>query len=130
MAPRPETERSEITGSTASCILKNSLSSLSDMPETKRNEFPETVDHVPPKVKRTDQVPKVAVPPDGGWGWMILLGTMTVNFVIIGHGKSFGVYFRKLMEEFDASPSRVAWLQSLQISMFCFLYQDEKISTR
>ncbi|GIY80901.1 uncharacterized protein CEXT_122411 [Caerostris extrusa] len=97
------------------------------MPETKRNEFPETVDHAPPKVKRTDQVPKVAVPPDGGWGWMILLGTMTVNFVIIGHGKSFGVYFRKLMEEFDASPSRVAWLQSLQISMFCFLSIFTKI---
>ncbi|CAL1261432.1 unnamed protein product [Larinioides sclopetarius] len=118
MAPRPETERSELTGSTA---LKNSLSSLSDMPETKRDEFPETAENAPSKVIPTAQVPKLAVPPDGGWGWMVLLGTMTVNFVIIGHGKSFGVYFKKLMEEFDASPSRVAWLQSLQISVFCFL---------
>ncbi|GFU18238.1 monocarboxylate transporter 13 [Nephila pilipes] len=121
MAPRPETERSEITGSAASCGLKNSLGSLSDMPQTKREGFPETVDNVPSKVNKIDQVPKLIVPPDGGWGWMVLLGTMTVNFVIIGHGKSFGVYFKKLMEEFDASPSRVAWIQSLQISVFCFL---------
>ncbi|GFQ95871.1 uncharacterized protein TNCT_128371 [Trichonephila clavata] len=121
MAPRPETERSEITGSAASCGLKNSLGSLSDMPETKREGFSETADNVPLKVKKADQVPKVIVPPDGGWGWMVLLGTMTANFVIIGHGKSFGVYFKKLMEEFNASPSRVAWVQSLQISVFCFL---------
>lgn len=97
MAPRPETERSEIAG-----LQVPSYS------ERRDNE---------PKV----EVPKVLVPPDGGWGWMVLLGTMIMNIVVIGHGKSFGVYFKKLMQEFDASPSRVAWLLSLQISMFSFL---------
>lgn len=94
MAPRPETERSEIAG------LK--------VPSFSEGREPEAA-------------PKVLVPPDGGWGWMVLLGTMIMNIVVIGHGKSFGVYFKKLMQEFDASPSRVAWLLSLQISMFSFL---------
>lgn len=99
----PETERSEMSG------LK--VPSFSEIQaRDSRTKDP-----------KAEEVPKVLVPPDGGWGWMVLLGTMIMNIVVIGHGKSFGVYFKKLMQEFDASPSRVAWLLSLQISMFSFL---------
>lgn len=115
MAPRPEaTERDDMTTTNGSCLKRSpSLSELtSDNPD-----FAETILKVPPADKRTSKV----VPPDGGWGWMVLLGTMTINIVVIGHGKSFGVYFKILMDEFNASPSRVAWLQSIQIFMFSFL---------
>lgn len=117
MAPKPETtERSEMSIQTKENCLKKSPS-LSDV-TSETPDFPEPILKVPPKDKRK---PIATVPPDGGWGWMVLIGTMTINIVIIGHGKSFGVYFKNLMDEFDASPSRVAWLQSLQIFIFSLL---------
>lgn len=111
MAPR--SEKTEMAN--GNCLQKNS--SLSEIPP-ENPEYSETILQVASKETKT---PAKCVPPDGGWGWMVLLGTMTINIVVIGHGKSFGVYFKNLMDEFDASPSRVAWLQSLQIFMFSFL---------
>ncbi|XP_054709462.1 uncharacterized protein LOC129219167 [Uloborus diversus] len=59
--------------------------------------------------------------PDSGWGWLVLFGTILVNILVIGHSKSCGVYFQSLMQELGASPSDVAWIHSLQFSMFSFL---------
>ncbi|XP_028967901.1 uncharacterized protein LOC100903228 [Galendromus occidentalis] len=59
-----------------------------------------------------------APPPDGGWGWMVLLGVVIGNILIIGHAKTFGVYITTLIERFDEKPSTVAWIQSIQFSFF------------
>lgn len=53
------------------------------------------------------------VPPDGGWGWLVLLGSMLVNILIPGTIKSFGVLFVEFIEAFDASPAAAAWIPAL-----------------
>ncbi|KAG8201420.1 hypothetical protein JTE90_024293 [Oedothorax gibbosus] len=111
MAPRPETDRNEAAG------LKINLPSYSETHDPKGDNCQQPKDNG----KIDMQAPRVLVPPDGGWGWMVLLGAMIINIVTIGHGKSFGVYFNKLIVEFDSSPSRVAWLFSLQVSAYSFL---------
>lgn len=47
------------------------------------------------------------VPPDGGWGWLVLAGSMLVNILIPGTIKSFGVLFVEFMEAFEATPAQV-----------------------
>lgn len=53
------------------------------------------------------------VPPDGGWGWLILAGSMLVNLLVPGTIKSFGVLFVEFIEAFDASPATAAWIPAL-----------------
>lgn len=53
------------------------------------------------------------VPPDGGWGWLILAGSMLVNLLVPGTVKSFGVLFMEFLEAFDASPSTALWIPAL-----------------
>ncbi|KYN27412.1 PREDICTED: uncharacterized protein LOC108757515 [Trachymyrmex cornetzi] len=53
------------------------------------------------------------VPPDGGWGWLILLAAVMVNLLIPGTIKSFGVLFVEFLDVFDASPAAAAWIPSL-----------------
>ncbi|XP_022907737.2 monocarboxylate transporter 12 isoform X1 [Onthophagus taurus] len=53
------------------------------------------------------------VPPDGGWGWLVLFGATLVNILIPGTVKSFGVLFVEFLEVFDAGPSAAAWIPAL-----------------
>lgn len=53
------------------------------------------------------------VPPDGGWGWLVLCGSMLVNILIPGTIKSFGVLFVEFIEAFNATPAAAAWIPSL-----------------
>ncbi|XP_076344785.1 uncharacterized protein LOC143244288 isoform X3 [Tachypleus tridentatus] len=61
------------------------------------------------------------VPPDGGWGWAVEVGVVIANLLILGHLKSFGVYFTPLMERYDATPSQVAWIPAIQIAVMTFM---------
>ncbi|XP_055386301.1 monocarboxylate transporter 13 [Condylostylus longicornis] len=53
------------------------------------------------------------VPPDGGWGWLVLFGSTLVNILIPGTIKSFGVLFVEFLETFEASPAAAAWIPAL-----------------
>lgn len=53
------------------------------------------------------------VPPDGGWGWLVLFGSTLVNILVPGTVKSFGVLFVEFLEVFEASPAEAAWIPAL-----------------
>ncbi|XP_043267562.1 monocarboxylate transporter 13-like [Venturia canescens] len=53
------------------------------------------------------------VPPDGGWGWIILFSALVVNFLIPGTVKSFGVLFPEFLQVFKASPTAASWMPAL-----------------
>ncbi|XP_020283845.1 uncharacterized protein LOC109854795 isoform X2 [Pseudomyrmex gracilis] len=53
------------------------------------------------------------VPPDGGWGWVILFSAMLVNFLIPGTVKSFGVLFVEFLHVFKASSTAASWMPAL-----------------
>lgn len=53
------------------------------------------------------------VPPDGGWGWLVLFGSTLVNILVPGTIKSFGVLFVEFLEVFEASPAQAAWIPAL-----------------
>ncbi|XP_043495819.1 monocarboxylate transporter 9-like [Polistes fuscatus] len=53
------------------------------------------------------------IPPDGGWGWVVLTSALIVNFLIPGTVKSFGVLFVEFLHVFKASPTAASWMPAL-----------------
>jgi hypothetical protein len=54
------------------------------------------------------------VVPDGGWGWLVLLGAMMVNILIPGGAiKSFGILFVEFIDSFEATPTEASWIPAL-----------------
>ncbi|KAH8362500.1 hypothetical protein KR084_010325 [Drosophila pseudotakahashii] len=53
------------------------------------------------------------IPPDGGWGWLVLLGSCLTNILIPGTIKSFGVLFSEFTDAFNSSPTKAAWIPAL-----------------
>ncbi|KAJ8918751.1 hypothetical protein NQ315_015071 [Exocentrus adspersus] len=53
------------------------------------------------------------VPPDGGWGWLVLFGATLVNILVPGTIKSFGVLFVEFLEAFQSSYAEGMWIPAL-----------------
>ncbi|CAH0562102.1 unnamed protein product [Brassicogethes aeneus] len=53
------------------------------------------------------------VPPDGGWGWLVLFGSTLVNVLVPGTIKSFGVLFLEFLEAFNATTADGMWIPAL-----------------
>ncbi|KAL4646410.1 monocarboxylate transporter 2-like [Arapaima gigas] len=55
-------------------------------------------------------------PPDGGWGWAVVLG----SFISIGFSyafpKSLTIYFKEIQEYFSVSYSEIAWVSSIMLA--------------
>ncbi|XP_005741111.1 monocarboxylate transporter 1-like [Pundamilia nyererei] len=56
-------------------------------------------------------------PPEGGWGWVVVLGA----FISIGFSyafpKSITVFFKDIEVIFDATPSQVSWISSIMLAV-------------
>ncbi|KAH8361198.1 hypothetical protein KR200_006413, partial [Drosophila serrata] len=63
--------------------------------------------------KKNDDSEYDLVPPDGGWGWLVLLGSCLTNILIPGTIKSFGVLFVEFTEAFNSSPTKASWIPAL-----------------
>ncbi|XP_007948536.1 monocarboxylate transporter 1-like [Orycteropus afer afer] len=65
-------------------------------------------------------------PPDGGWGWAVVIGA----FISIGFscalGKSISVFFKEIENIFSVSTSEVSWITSI---MFAIMYGTGPISS-
>lgn len=55
--------------------------------------------------------------PDGGWGWIVLLGGFVITGFSYAFPKAISVYFKELMQEFDCGYSDTAWISSIILAM-------------
>ncbi|XP_046405257.1 uncharacterized protein LOC124170522 [Ischnura elegans] len=65
------------------------------------------------KAKENEEDEWTWVCPDGGWGWLVLAGSMLVNALVPGMVKSFGVLFLEFLRVFHASPLAASWIPAL-----------------
>uniref|UniRef100_A0A8C6X733 Solute carrier family 16 member 8 n=1 Tax=Naja naja TaxID=35670 RepID=A0A8C6X733_NAJNA len=56
-------------------------------------------------------------PPDGGWGWIILLGCFVITGFSYGFPKAVSIYFKDLMHDFHVGYSDTAWISSIMLAM-------------
>lgn len=70
--------------------------------------------------------PPAVTPPDGGWGWAVVLG----SFISIGFSyafpKAITVYFKDIQKIFDCSYSQIAWISSIMLAV---MYAGGKTKT-
>ncbi|XP_030045906.1 monocarboxylate transporter 3 [Microcaecilia unicolor] len=65
-------------------------------------------------------------PPDGGWGWIVLLGCFVITGFSYAFPKAVSVYFKELMHNFNVGYSDTAWISSIILAM---LYGTGPISS-
>uniref|UniRef100_A0A8C5RZ32 Solute carrier family 16 member 8 n=1 Tax=Laticauda laticaudata TaxID=8630 RepID=A0A8C5RZ32_LATLA len=63
------------------------------------------------------QPPEKTKPPDGGWGWIILLGCFVITGFSYGFPKAVSIYFKDLMHDFHVGYSDTAWISSIMLAM-------------
>ncbi|XP_066521701.1 monocarboxylate transporter 7 [Hoplias malabaricus] len=58
--------------------------------------------------------------PDGGWGWIVAVAFFLVEVFTYGVIKSFGIFLKDLMCEFNEGNSRVSWIISICVFIMTF----------
>ncbi|XP_030043314.1 monocarboxylate transporter 13-like [Microcaecilia unicolor] len=56
-------------------------------------------------------------PPDGGWGWMVVLAAFFQTALVFGVIRSFGVFFVEFVQYFDKLSGSVSWITSIGIAV-------------
>lgn len=56
-------------------------------------------------------------PPDGGWGWMVLLSCFVITGFSYAFPKAVSVYFKELMKDFQVGYSDTTWISSIMLAM-------------
>ncbi|XP_077980650.1 monocarboxylate transporter 12-like [Glandiceps talaboti] len=51
-------------------------------------------------------------PPDGGWGWMIVIATFVVMFIVRGTQNTVGIFFAVLVDYFQGGAGMTSWASS------------------
>ncbi|XP_007443254.1 monocarboxylate transporter 11 isoform X2 [Python bivittatus] len=59
---------------------------------------------------------KRAEPPDGGWGWLVVLAGFLANSLTFGVLRSLGVLFEDLVEAFEATTAQVSWVTAIALA--------------
>ncbi|XP_018410070.1 PREDICTED: monocarboxylate transporter 2-like [Nanorana parkeri] len=55
-------------------------------------------------------------PPDGGWGWVVVLGAFISMGFSYAFAKAVTVFYKEIQEYFGASKSEIAWISSLLLA--------------
>ena len=66
------------------------------------------------KGKTTESKPEVVPkPPDGGWGWFVVLGSFLLHVIADGIVYSFGVFYVEFLDYFGGGKGETSWIGSL-----------------
>lgn len=52
-------------------------------------------------------------PPDGGWGWMVVLASFIIHVIADGIVYSFGIFYMEFLEYYKSGKGETAWVGSL-----------------
>ncbi|XP_067933073.1 monocarboxylate transporter 14-like [Watersipora subatra] len=85
---------------------------VADEPDT---EIPEDLEV---EVHWEDYIPE---PPDGGWGWVIMIASFFNNFLVDGIAYCFGVFLAEYVEYFNTSVGNVSLSSSLLCGFYLFV---------
>ncbi|XP_014673275.1 PREDICTED: monocarboxylate transporter 3-like [Priapulus caudatus] len=58
----------------------------------------------------------VVKPPDGGWGWMVVLGTAVIMAFVWGQQKAFGIYIIDISDALQVDTAPTALIQGLNLA--------------
>lgn len=77
------------------------------------------------KLKKNEKAPKpgvsyVIVPPDGGWGWVVVGASFICNFVAEGTMYSYGLFLPSIAKGLNTPVSNVALANSLMTGFYFF----------
>uniref|UniRef100_A0A8C1XPG8 Monocarboxylate transporter 10 n=1 Tax=Cyprinus carpio TaxID=7962 RepID=A0A8C1XPG8_CYPCA len=72
-----------------------------------------------------EKAPREFEPPEGGWGWVVMLASMWCNGSVFGIQNAFGILFVSLLKEFGSESDedlrfKTAWVGSLSMGMIFF----------
>ncbi|KAF4530991.1 hypothetical protein B566_EDAN013265 [Ephemera danica] len=56
-------------------------------------------------------------PPDGGWGWMVVLGSFMIHVVADGVTYSFGIFILEFTHYFESGSGATAWIASILVGV-------------
>lgn len=62
----------------------------------------------------------IPIPPDGGWGWIVVLGAFFSFFIADGVTYTFGIFLKELSEAFKCSQSKIVLAGAIMNGFFCF----------
>lgn len=60
----------------------------------------------------------VVVPPDGGWGWVVVFASFMCNLIVDGIIFSFGTFLESIAEEFHVTKADVTLIGSLMSGFY------------
>ena len=69
-------------------------------------------------VEETDDQPMLVIPPDGGYGWVIVAASFLANMMVDGIAYAFGILLIELVSYFEEGKAKV----SLVGSLLCGVY--------
>lgn len=60
---------------------------------------------------------KPVVIPDGGYGWMVVFASLAIQLIIDGIAFSFGLIYTELLNYFEESKTKTAWIGALFLAV-------------
>ena len=58
-------------------------------------------------------LPELPVPPDGGWGWVVVFASFMIHIIADGVVYSFGIFYIEFLEYFKGGKGETSWIGSL-----------------
>lgn len=63
----------------------------------------------------------IVIPPDGGWGWFVVVGSFLFNFISDGVMYTYGLFIEEIAESFEAPLTHVSFANSMMTGFFYLL---------